>query len=111
MTCLYCGMNCVRTAVYVVGDIDGTPYVKVGYSGNPVRRLASLRRSKKLDLQLWSRTWADCEFKAIEIEQASHKYLAAHWAGRGEWFVCPPHVAVAAVVAVAERLGTGAARP
>lgn len=102
---MYCGRSCRQTSIYVIGEAEAAPTVKVGYAGRPVKRLAQLRKKTGRDLAILGRIEAACEFKAMDIEEAAHLALKEHWSGRGEWFACSAEDALAAVKRAAKRLG------
>lgn len=109
--CFYCGKSCRPTFVYVVGETANPPTVKVGYSGKPRRRLATLRKKCGRDLDILGGVQVACEFKAMDIETASHRLLRDHWSGHGEWFACDPATAIDAVHRAGKRLGLKGQRP
>lgn len=109
--CMYCGNICRETAIYVIGERESPPSVKVGYTGKPTKRLASIRKKTGRDVAILAVVMAHCEYKAMDIEEAAHITLAPHWIGRGEWFTCSPDVAIAAVQAAGKKLGLGGERP
>ncbi len=103
--CFFCGQKCRKTSVYVIGESDWAASVKVGYAANPSKRLAQIRKQTGRDVAILHIIHAHCEFKAMDIEDASHRLLAPQWSGYGEWFNCDPDFAFEAVKKAAKRLG------
>lgn len=85
-------------SVYV---IEGAPgHVKIGFSRDPVSRLASLQTASPFPLRL---AFNMPSARAFDIEQEAHAILAAH-RGEGEWFLADKEMAIAAIFGAASRL-------
>lgn len=76
--------------------------VKIGFSSNPINRIASLRTGSSYPL--------DFAFVGVtpgtgaEIEREAHRLLARHRL-EGEWFDVTPEMATAAVMGAAAKIG------
>ena len=86
-------------SVYV---IEGAPgHIKVGFSNDPIARLANLQTASPFPLRLAFRIASP---RAFDIEQEAHAILMAHQM-EGEWFLIDKEMAIAAVFGAASRLG------
>jgi hypothetical protein len=86
--------------IYIIQADNGL--VKVGVSTNPSVRLAQLQRASAAHLSLAYVGALRCN--GFAVEAAAHRTLA-DYRFEGEWFNCPPDMAVAAIAAAAYRLG------
>ncbi len=86
--------------IYVVTGAHGL--TKVGFSADPVARLARLQTGSPE--RLWLAFTAPAYGNAYVIEQEAHQLLSAHRV-RGEWFSATPDLAIAAIFGAADRTG------
>ncbi len=109
--CYYCGPDCVPHFIYVIGERESAPNVKVGYTKRLSKRLGGIRKKSGRDVAVLYAEEVACEFKAMDVEAYAHETLQPYWVGRGEWFACLPELAAAAVAGAVKKLGRKGDRP
>lgn len=82
------------TFVYVIGGSEGS--LKVGISEDPGARLKALQTAHPTGLEIHYLTTVP-QAAPRQIEAAVHLALRK-WRRRGEWFSCPPAIAIGAVL-------------
>lgn len=78
--------------IYVIKESDSTEIVKIGFSGNPERRLKQLQTGHPKPLDLYHKEEVNPGLVKA-LERVIHRTLA-HKRKNGEWFALSPEDAV-----------------